>query len=638
MKVSIITVSFNQDKYLEYCLRSVIDQDYANIEYIVIDAGSTDKSQEILKCYSDRISTIVFESDNGPADGLNKGFSLATGDIIGYVNSDDILLPGAVSVIVEAFKLDPRNDVVFGNALEIDSDGDTIQKVQSTPWSTQAHAYQTAVTVQPSTFIKRSIIRHDLKFNINNTKCWDDEFLVDLSLSGAKFKRISVYLSAYRMYPGTISSQVEWGRKHEKFVKEQNDIFLKIKERPKKNIDIYIGFLYYAYKQIRQPFAALEKLFLRLFKKNIHNSRMPYTRLAWVGGYPAHYMGEFNIKLEEKYGELFFIYYRGNKKNSTTYTHEVTTIPEKYVIIDPWLSYLKMWKWLSRINPEKILITGNYPRVNIIAYLWGILKNRKIYYYSDSNILDSKNLNRSWLKKIIFKKFLTYIYKFLVIGKRNSEFYMSILGEKNLSEKFIWIPLPINNKKFESIQHIKKEEFIFLYLGRLEVVKEVNKLISAYSLLNKKEQELSSLWIAGGGSEFKNLKEQVSKLFIEKKVKFLGEISSNQTENIYSKANALVINSRDEPWGLVVNEAMASGLAVIGPMWIGSFEDLIIDGKNGIVTVDNSPDSIVAAMRKLIHDPELANKMGIASRELSKVNGFNINKSITNFEKILNDD
>ena len=297
-----------------------------------------------------------------------------------------------------------------------------------------------------------------------------------------------------------------------------------------------------------------------------------------------------------------------------------------------------MWKWLSRINPEKILITGNYPRVNIIAYLWGILKNRKIYYYSDSNILDSKNLNRSWLKKIIFKKFLTYIYKFLVIGKRNSEFYMSILGEKNLSEKFIWIPLPINNKKFESIQHIKKEEFIFLYLGRLEVVKEVNKLISAYSLLNKKEQELSSLWIAGGGSEFKNLKEQVSKLFIEKKVKFLGEISSNQTENIYSKANALVINSRDEPWGLVVNEAMASGLAVIGPMWIGSFEDLIIDGKNGIVTVDNSPDSIVAAMRKLIHDPELANKMGIASRELSKVNGFNINKSITNFEKILNDD
>ena len=638
MKVSIVTISFNQDKYLEYCLRSVIEQDYANIEYIVIDAGSTDKSQEIIKSYSDRISTIVFESDSGPADGLNKGFSLATGDIIGYVNSDDILLPRAVSEIVEAFKFDPRTDVLFGNALEIDSNGNTIQKVKSTPWSTQAHAYQTAVTVQPSTFIKRSIIRHDLKFNTNNTTCWDDEFLVDLSLSNAKFKQISVYLSAYRMYPGTISSQVNWGRRHEKFVKDQNDIFLKIKGRPKKNIDIYIGFLYFAYKQIRQPFVALEKLLLRLSKKNIYKSRMPSTRLVWVGGYPAHYMGEFNIKLEEKYGELFFIYYRGNKKNSTTYNHEVTTIPEKYVIIDPWLSYLKMWKWLARINPDKILITGNFPRVNIIAYLWGILKNRKIYYYSDSNILDSKNLNRSWLKKIILKKFLTYINKFLVIGKRNREFYMSILGEKNLYEKFIWIPLPCDNKKFESIQHIKKEEFIFLYLGRLEVVKEVNKLILAYSLLNKKEQELSSLWIAGGGTEFKNLKEQVSRLFLEKKVKFLGEISSNQTENIYSKANALVINSIDEPWGLVVNEAMASGLAVIGPMWIGSFEDLIIDGKNGIVTGDNSPDSIVAAMRKLIHDPELANKMGIASRELSKANGFNINKSVTNFKKILNDD
>ena len=105
MKVSIITISFNQDVYLEYCLRSVIEQDYANIEYIVIDAGSTDKSQEIIKSYSDQISTIVFESDNGPADGLNKGNSLATGDIIGYVNSDDILLPGAVSKIVKFFTI-----------------------------------------------------------------------------------------------------------------------------------------------------------------------------------------------------------------------------------------------------------------------------------------------------------------------------------------------------------------------------------------------------------------------------------------------------------------------------------------------------------------------------------------------------
>ena len=93
MKISIVTVSFNQADYLEQAIRSVVEQDYSDIEYIVVDAGSTDGSREIIE--RDRIATVVFEPDREPADGLNKGFARATGDIFGYINADDAYLPGA---------------------------------------------------------------------------------------------------------------------------------------------------------------------------------------------------------------------------------------------------------------------------------------------------------------------------------------------------------------------------------------------------------------------------------------------------------------------------------------------------------------------------------------------------------------
>ena len=88
MKISVVTISYNQAHYLERCLDSVLSQDGVELEYIVVDAYSSDGSREILERYRDRLSTLIVEKDNGPPDGLNKGFSHATGDIFYYLNSD----------------------------------------------------------------------------------------------------------------------------------------------------------------------------------------------------------------------------------------------------------------------------------------------------------------------------------------------------------------------------------------------------------------------------------------------------------------------------------------------------------------------------------------------------------------------
>jgi len=90
MRVSIVTISYNQARFLEQAIRSVINQDYPDIEYIVVDPGSTDGSRGIIEKYQNRIDKIIFDPDEGPADGLNKGFAHATGDIFGFINADII--------------------------------------------------------------------------------------------------------------------------------------------------------------------------------------------------------------------------------------------------------------------------------------------------------------------------------------------------------------------------------------------------------------------------------------------------------------------------------------------------------------------------------------------------------------------
>jgi len=125
-KVSIITPSFNQGRFLEASILSVLGQDYPNIEYIIVDGGSKDESVEIIRKYENRLAWWVSEKDKGHADALNKGFSHATGEILAWLNSDDIYYPSVVSDAVAYLNEHPEVGMVYGDALLIDDSGKTI--------------------------------------------------------------------------------------------------------------------------------------------------------------------------------------------------------------------------------------------------------------------------------------------------------------------------------------------------------------------------------------------------------------------------------------------------------------------------------------------------------------------------------
>jgi glycosyltransferase involved in cell wall biosynthesis len=131
MLVSIITPSFNQARFLEATIRSVLSQDYPEIEYIVMDGGSTDGSREIIERYSGQLGGWVSEKDNGQTDAINKGFARAHGDVLAWLNSDDTYEPGAVRKAVKFLQAHPETGMVYGDANFINEDGKVIGRFPS---------------------------------------------------------------------------------------------------------------------------------------------------------------------------------------------------------------------------------------------------------------------------------------------------------------------------------------------------------------------------------------------------------------------------------------------------------------------------------------------------------------------------
>ena len=124
--VSIVTPSFNQARFLEATIRSVLEQDYARIEYIIVDGGSTDGSAEIIRKYADRLAWWVSERDSGQTDAINKGFAHANGEILAWLNSDDTYTDGAVRAAVSCFERSPDVGLIYGDANYINEAGHVI--------------------------------------------------------------------------------------------------------------------------------------------------------------------------------------------------------------------------------------------------------------------------------------------------------------------------------------------------------------------------------------------------------------------------------------------------------------------------------------------------------------------------------
>ncbi len=199
MKISVVTPSFNQAPYIERTIRSVLDQPHDELDYRVIDGGSQDSTIDILRRYQDHLSWFS-GTDQGQASAVNRGLRESDGEIIGWLNSDDVYISGCIPAVMQVFSAHPEIDVVYGNANHIGEEDQVIEPYPIEDWS-QERLYETCFICQPATFFRRRMID---KFGLLDETldfCMDYEFWIRLSQGGACFERLPVLLADSRMYP-----------------------------------------------------------------------------------------------------------------------------------------------------------------------------------------------------------------------------------------------------------------------------------------------------------------------------------------------------------------------------------------------------------------------------------------------------
>lgn len=216
-------------------MESVSSQLNGNAEHIVVDPGSTDGSRDIIHRWQESIRTIL-EPDAGPADGLNKGFAGARGGVFGYINADDRLAPGALSFVRDFFTRHPDADVLCGAIRIIDREGHaSVRKRTADRFDLTRYAAGICTVGQQATFFRRSAFERAGGFNPENRITWDGELLVDMALTGARFRRSSRVLGDFRIYPESITGS---NLHRERVYGEHDRIAEKIRKR---GIRVYSG-------------------------------------------------------------------------------------------------------------------------------------------------------------------------------------------------------------------------------------------------------------------------------------------------------------------------------------------------------------------------------------------------------------
>lgn len=204
MNISIITPSYNSEKYIRQTIESIKNQSFKNYEHIVVDGLSIDKTVSIVQEY--KSIKLLSEKDNGQSDAINKGFRMATGDILAWQNADDLYLPTTFQTVVDYFENHPSVDVIYGDYTLIDENSKWICEVRPPQWDLWLFAHARFVPMQPTVFWRRRVYDKIGKLNETLHYCMDVDFF-SRAAHQFQFAKIPKLLGAFRVHNNSKTQQ-----------------------------------------------------------------------------------------------------------------------------------------------------------------------------------------------------------------------------------------------------------------------------------------------------------------------------------------------------------------------------------------------------------------------------------------------
>lgn len=278
--ISIITPSYNQGQFIERTIRSVLTQNIPNLEYIVVDGGSTDDTLEILKKYNLQIQWRS-EPDKGQTHAINKGINNTTGDIIGWLNSDDVYYPEALQKIYIFFQSHPEIDIVYGNAHHIDVHDNIIEPYYTEDWNIE-RLKEICYLCQPAVFFRRSVVKRFGMLNEQLQYCMDYEYWLRLALGDAHFTYLPEFLAGSRLHDNTktLGSRVKVHAEINDMLKNH---FKKVPDRWLCNYAHVIVESKYAYKNAsaKKRTIAIQSMLASLYWNKRISSSLLFTTFKW---------------------------------------------------------------------------------------------------------------------------------------------------------------------------------------------------------------------------------------------------------------------------------------------------------------------------------------------------------------------
>lgn len=260
--VSIVTPTFNHADYIVDTVESVLNQTYKNIEYIVIDDGSTDRTPEIMKAYEAKL-TYVRQANMGQAATLNRGWNLSNGQIIGYLSSDDCLKPSAISELISALANSPDTILVYPDFDLIDASGRVFRNIKTEEFNIKRLEIDLVCQPGPGALFKKEIFDEIGGWNSNLRQVPDFEYWLRASQKG-KFKRVAKSLAYYRVH-------------------EESGAFRSVSiERSNEIIEVAKSHWRSAQQKKKEKCQALANAYLIAAKSHLQSERLWIGMVTWI--------------------------------------------------------------------------------------------------------------------------------------------------------------------------------------------------------------------------------------------------------------------------------------------------------------------------------------------------------------------